>query len=47
VVRAERWRVVVVESAGRVAALAGHRIEHDFRVTAATRRVVKIHLKSL
>ncbi|MDH4321528.1 MAG: tRNA lysidine(34) synthetase TilS [Desulfobulbaceae bacterium] len=47
VARAERRRVVVVESAGRVAALAGYRIEHAFRVTAATGRVLKIRLQPL
>ncbi|MFC1512893.1 tRNA lysidine(34) synthetase TilS [Thermodesulfobacteriota bacterium] len=45
--REERWRVVVIASAGRVAALAGHRIDHAFRVTPATGRVVKIRLQPL
>lgn len=45
--REERWRVVVLLSGDRVAALPGHRIDHHFRLTATTKRVVKICLQPL
>jgi len=45
--RDERWRVVVLEGEERVAALVGHRIDHHFRVTPATKRVIGIRLQPL
>ncbi|MDH5297784.1 MAG: tRNA lysidine(34) synthetase TilS [Desulfobulbaceae bacterium] len=42
-----RWRVAVVESGGRVAALLGLRIDHRCRLTESTRRMVKIRLEPL
>ncbi|NTV12924.1 MAG: tRNA lysidine(34) synthetase TilS [Desulfobulbaceae bacterium] len=41
---AERSRLVVLESAGRIAALLGQRIDHSCRLTSATTEVVKVTL---
>jgi tRNA(Ile)-lysidine synthase len=42
---AERARLVVLESAGRIIALVGERIDHSCRVTMATRKVLKVTLR--
>jgi len=42
--RRERERLLVLESAGRVIALVGQRIDHACRLTAATSKVVKVTL---
>lgn len=41
---AERARLVVLESGGRIVALVGQRIDHSCRVTSATAKVVKVSL---
>ncbi len=45
--RGQRWRVPVLVSGGRVAALLGLRIDHGVRLTPQSRRLVKIRLDSL
>lgn len=47
VAREERWRVVLLLSGNRVVALPGYRIDQGCRVTAATKRVIKICLQPL
>lgn len=41
---AERTRLVVLESAGRIVALVGQRIDHSCRLTEDTNRVLKVSL---
>lgn len=42
---AERARLVVLESAGRIVALVGQRIDHSCRLTGATTKVLKVSLR--
>lgn len=41
---AERGRLVLLESAGRIVALVGQRIDHSCRLTSATAKVLKVSL---
>jgi tRNA(Ile)-lysidine synthase len=43
---AERARLVVLESAGRIVALVGQRIDHSCRLTGTTVKVLKVRLGS-
>jgi len=45
--RAERDRVPVVLSGGRIVWLVGHRISNDAKVTAGTRRTVRLEARNL
>lgn len=45
--KAKRWQVPVLVSDGRIVAILGCRIDHQFRVTEKTGRVIKVTITSL